>query len=174
MNPGPRVLFLGRRGLFPRSLPLSLLLPSPHILASCLRVHEELWAMGNHDGVVLLRNMPKAVYVKIDEPKAVYVKIDDTAELFLKAAPVTAATDGFPACRPRPAWSARAHPASPPLAAAAAGPGAPTISVSACDRRAACGHTACNRPTCHRPTCEREGRIRTMFMMCLQRRHCYQ
>ena len=106
--------------LFPRSLPLSLLLPSPHILASCLRVHEELWAMGNHDGVVLLRNMPKAVYVKIDEPKAVYVKIDDTAELFLKAAPVTAATDGFPACRPRPAWSARAHPASPPLAAAAA------------------------------------------------------
>ena len=71
--------------------------------------------MGNHDGVVLLRNMPKAVYVKIDEPKAVYVKIDDTAELFLKAAPVTAATDGFPACRPRPAWSARAHPASPPL-----------------------------------------------------------
>ena len=130
--------------------------------------------MGNHDGVVLLRNMPKAVYVKIDEPKAVYVKIDDTAELFLKAAPVTAATDGFPACRPRPAWSARAHPASPPLAAAAAGPGAPTISVSACDRRAACGHTACNRPTCHRPTCEREGRIQTMFMMCLQRRHCYQ
>ena len=97
MNPGPRVSFLGRRGLFPRSLPLSLLLPSPHILASCLRVHEELWAMGNHDGVVLLRNMPKAVYVKIDEPKAVYVKIDDTAELFLKAAPVTAARASQPA-----------------------------------------------------------------------------
>ena len=70
--------------------------------------------MGNHDGVVLLRNMPKAVYVKIDEPKAVYVKIDDAAELFFKAAPVTAATDGFPACRPRPAWSARDHPAGPP------------------------------------------------------------
>ena len=71
--------------------------------------------MGNHDGVVQLRNMPKAVYVKIDEPKAVYVKNDDTAELFLKAAPVTAATDGFPACRPRPAWSAGDHPAGPPL-----------------------------------------------------------
>ena len=80
MNPGPRVSFLGRRGLFPRSLPLSLLLPSPHILASFLRVREELWAMGNHDGVVLLRNMPKAVYVKID----------DSQELFLKAAPVKA------------------------------------------------------------------------------------
>ena len=53
--------------------------------------------MGNHDVVVLLRNMPKAVYVKIDEPKAVYVKIDDSDELFLKAAPVTAARASQPA-----------------------------------------------------------------------------
>ena len=31
------------------------------------------------DGVVLLRYIAKAVYVKIDDPKAVYVKIDAKA-----------------------------------------------------------------------------------------------
>ena len=39
------------------------------------------------DGVVLLRYMPKAVYVKID----------DSDELFLKAAPVTAGSASLPA-----------------------------------------------------------------------------
>ena len=88
------------------------------------------------------------------------------------AAPGVAGTPGQQGPRWEEASSATTKGAPQPAAAAA--PGAPTISVSACDRRAACGQTAFNRPTCQRPTCERECRIRTMFMMCLQRRHCYQ